>query len=366
MATYESGTGNGYKLRMVVDVTSQNAGNKTSTISWSLYIVNPSNNYFNARSTGGASLGGSSVWSISASKVNSSPSGAAKLLASGSKTFTHTSAGTLTVAIAANFKTETQGYSWSVPYLSLSANFSPPSFSVVPPKPNSIVMWEYQEQRKLRIETESVAGTILEYQIEHRYTKPGQWTAWTAWTTASAGTTRRIEFDGPKAPLKYEFRSRARNAQGWGEWSDVKSYTVRWAPSKMDPPTVSQNGSTGIFIVTAPVADAHGSVIRQYQIMRRLLPSTTWVYLNPNSNRQVIFSAPEPRAQYEFKARAMSDLGIWHSMTESDSVFATGKPSGPWVKHLGVWKKTQVWVKASGKWKKAYIWSRSKGNWKIY
>lgn len=124
MTTYNSLPGNGYVLRIVIEQLSQNIANNTSSVRTRLYIVTPSHTYFQARATGKLVVNGTTVWSISGTTVNTYANNTAYLLKDDTRTITHNSDGTKTVPVSADFKTDTQGYSWSVPYLAVSGNFA--------------------------------------------------------------------------------------------------------------------------------------------------------------------------------------------------------------------------------------------------
>lgn len=153
---------------------------------------------------------------------------------------------------------------------------------------------------------------------------------------------------------------------GWGPYSSVASLPILWAPDKLDNPTVSIDATTGKITVTAPVATARGTPIRSYQIMSRNNSSGEyggWSYHNVNANRQYIFD-PHPYTGYGFRARAMSNLGEWHTMSESDTVVTQSLPSGPKIFSDDSWRNTQAYVKVNGVWKPATTHMRSGGVWR--
>lgn len=76
-------------------------------------------------------------------------------------------------------------------------------------------------------------ASILEYQVQ-RSTSSSMSGA----TTVSAGTSRSDSISGLAVGDVYYFRVRARNSQGWGAWSDVRSITVPGAPSAPAAPTL--------------------------------------------------------------------------------------------------------------------------------
>ena len=221
MAQYKSNIANGYHLLFNNNATSQSIANNTSTITWSLYISN-GHTYYNARHTGNAVLGGVTLWSQPDATFNSSPSGAAKKIAEGSRTYAHASNGTLSLAVSAALRTITQGSSWSVPQLTISGTFAPPTIPRMANAPGVPLIYEYAD-RTVRL-TSPVATapsgvSITDYQIQRR----DNFRPEVGWTIMECDSNRQCWFTPEKPLTRFDFQARAQTAAGWGPWSSSYS-----------------------------------------------------------------------------------------------------------------------------------------------
>lgn len=362
MPTYSSNTGNGYQLRLTLNVTSQNTTNNTSTVSWLLAISNGST-YYNARHTGNVVLGGTTVWNQPDATFNSSPSGAVKTISSGTRTVTHSSNGTMALSFSAQLRTINQGSSWSVPPLSLSGTYNLPTIPRLPSAPTAwpSAVLDHNARTYTVTSHEATSGApILEYSIERRHNR-GSWSSWTAQT---ANANRQISFQPGSAPVKFQFRSRARTVAGWGPYSAAREFNVVWKPQRLGPPTISENLSTRAITLTAPVASTSGSPITGYQIRRRdNFSGSGWTAHAANLNtRQYSFTPSKPLARFDFQARASTAAG-WGDWSDTySSIDATG--SGPKVRSGGVYRDTNTYVKVDGEWKPALCYVKLGGVWR--
>ena len=221
MAQYKSNIANGYQLLLNINVTSQSITNNQSTVTWSLQISN-GHTYYNARHTGSAVLGGVTLWSQPDATFNSSPSGAVKTIASGTRVYTHTGDGTLTLTLAASLRTITQGKSWSVPQLNLSGTFTPPTIPRMGNAPDVPEIYEY-DYRLIRL-TSPVATapsgvSITGYQIQRR----DNFRPENGWTIMECDSNRQCWFTPEKPLTRFDFQARAQTAAGWGPWSSSYS-----------------------------------------------------------------------------------------------------------------------------------------------
>ena len=220
MAIFYSNTANGYQLQLVVTITSQSIVSNSSVIAWTLQISN-GHTYYNARHTGNAVIGGVALWNQPDAKFNSSPSGKIKIIASGSQVYSHGADGTLSLAVSAALRTITQGRSWSVPQLTLSGTFTPPTIARFANAPGVPAIYQFDD-RWLRL-TSPVATapsgvSITDYQIQRRDNwKPN------IWTVMECDDNRIAWFKPPKPLTTFDFQARAKTAAGWGPWSSSYS-----------------------------------------------------------------------------------------------------------------------------------------------
>ena len=361
MAIFYSNVGNGYRIILHVNVTSQDKVANKSTCSWVLQIET-GHTYYDARHAGSVMIGGVVVWSEPDRRFNSSPSRSVKTIVSGSHTWTHEANGTKVLTVAAALRTITQGMSWSLPLVELTDTYVLPPIPRYPGAPGKPTYSVDHTGRKITVTTPtaSSAAGVLEYQIERRYYT----SSWTAWTAATANSSRQHTFSPGNAPKKFEFRSRARTAAGWGPYSATTVYTLVWKPKPLGYPTVTQDLSTRRITVTALAADASGSTITGYQIRRRdNWNSSDWVILTANlSTRKYEFTPVKPLTRFDFQARASTSAGWSDWGTVFSSIEGTG--SGPWVRVSGVYKRSNAFVKVAGVWRPVVVWVKRDGIWR--
>lgn len=359
MPTYSSNLSNGYRLNVHVTVTSQNVTNLTSTVAWRVEIVNPSRTYFSARVEARFSLNGTTLWSTTNS-ISSGSSGSTKTLASGTHTMKHDSYGRLNASVSAFLKTVTQGRSWSVPGLTVSGTFTPPSFTLIPPAPSNLAIWENNPQRVVYAECATTPGNILQYQLQWQHNRGG---TWNGWNTISDGTNRRVSVAIGRAPVAMQWRARARTAAGWGPWTNPYQREIRWSPDKLGKPVVTTDGKT--ITVTAPEAYAYGTPIRGYRAQYRAVGSSEWQYVVLNNiTRSGSFTPSVPGLRYEVRVNAHSDAGQYFEYSISDPVYVNGQPSGPFIFDGTEWRPSQAYVYTKGAWKPALTYFKSGRQWK--
>ena len=364
MATYSSSTRNGYQLRFTATVTSQNEANNTSTVSWVFAISNGST-YYDARQTGSASLGGVTVWSASGSTFNSGPSRRVKTIASGRRTYSHNNDGSLTLPVSASLRTDTQGTSWAVPQLSLSANFTLPTIPRIPGAPLLPSAALNHDDRTITVTSHIAPSSapILEYQIRRRNNRGG---AWSAYTTVSTGTGRVFTFAAGTAPARYQFQSRARTVAGWGNWSPARTTELVWRA--VAPPglvAISENLSTRRTTLTVPASTANGTPVTRYQVrMRNNHDGAGWTTHNANATTRQYTFTPIPLTRYDFEGRAYTAAGWGPWSANYSSMDSTG--TGPKVRDAGTWRDTNAYAKHQGVWRKVQaVYVKVAGQWKI-
>ena len=224
MAQYTSNIANGYQLLFNINTTSQSIADNTSTIAWSLQI-STGHTYYNARHTGNAVLGGVTLWDQPDATFNSSPSRSIKTIASGTRVYAHSANGTLSLAVSAALRTISQGSSWSVPQLSISGTFTPPTIPRMANAPGVPSIYEYDN--RLIILTSPVATapsgvSITGYQIQRR----DNFRPEVGWTIMDCDSDRQCWFRPEKPLTRFDFQARAHTAAGWGPWSSSYSSIV--------------------------------------------------------------------------------------------------------------------------------------------
>lgn len=221
MATFSSSTANGYKISLAVNASSQDIPNNRSLVDYAFTLTKGST-YYNAKHTGQAVVNGSAVWSASGTTYNASPSGSTNTLASGSMWVSHNSDGTKTISVSANLKTDTQGYSWSLPYVSLSGNYALPTIARMPTAPGVPTVTVNPATGTMKAKTTAAtaaAGNPITGYIFRVYEKRYGSAEWNFTTQWPADSNLEMEFD-PNQPLNtVRFEAAANTAYGNGPWS---------------------------------------------------------------------------------------------------------------------------------------------------
>ena len=88
-------------------------------------------------------------------------------------------------------------------------------------------------------------------------------TSYTKTTDITSGTT-------------YQFRVRAKNVWGYGDWSSVLSVLAATVPDQPDAATTSYDGTTGDVIISWTAPAARGSTISAYLIEIQDKTASTW------------------------------------------------------------------------------------------
>lgn len=136
MATFYGTRQNGYRLRLEINLVSQNLTNNTSVVSYALYIESTTAS-FNAMSVGNCVADGTTVWSVNGTTY-AMGFNASLLLYSGNRTLTHNPDGTKTATGSGAFRTVNQTASWRVPQLSVSGSLVLP---VIPQNDIKVMMF---------------------------------------------------------------------------------------------------------------------------------------------------------------------------------------------------------------------------------
>lgn len=191
---------------------------------------------------------------------------------------------------------------------------------------------------------------ILEWQIGYG-TDP--WNAQLYWGTSGAST-----ITGLASGTTYYFWVRARNALGWGAWSNRSSATTLNNPGQMTAPLMTNVTQISAVATFTPPADA-GSPITAYQI-----GYTTSATLNPSTIVTVTSPATitglPPATTLYFRVRAQNAIG-WSSWSAATMIRTV---AGAKVKVGAVYKDAVPYVKVGGVWKLATPYVRTLGVWR--
>ena len=149
-------------------------------------------------------------------------------LKSGSMWVTHNSDGTKTISVSANLKTDTQGTSWALPYVSLSGNYTLPLIARMPSAPGKPVVTTDPATGRMTATVSpatpnGVPITGYTYRIwEKRYGE----STWVLATQYPADSNRQVRFD-PNQPLnQVVFEACADTAYGSGPYGESSSVTA--------------------------------------------------------------------------------------------------------------------------------------------
>jgi Fibronectin type III domain len=179
-------------------------------------------------------------------------------------------------------------------------------------------------------------------------------------TSVSSGTSIDI---GPfTSGERVYFWARARNAIGWGNWSNRTEATTWKIPDAPAPVTF---GDTDQTTVVANFNDSWdgGQPILERQLGYSLTSSapTTTLAASAGSN---LVSSLNPGKTYYFWARSRNSIGWgpWSAVSQvlliaGARIFTGGqwKRAVPYVKIGGVWKVVRPWVREAGVWKETSL-----------
>lgn len=163
---------------------------------------------------------------------------------------------------------------------------------------------------------------------------------------------------GPFNPgTKVYFWARARNAVGWGEWSNRGEDTTFRQPPTPWPVTFEEIAQTS---VRAKFEDgAYSGDILERQIGYGLSPTTATSFANDISGVNVV-TGLSPGMTYYFWSRTRNAVG-WSAWSERSQITLI---AGARVYVLGIWKRAVPYVRVGGVWKVAEPWVKVAGVWK--
>lgn len=179
--------------------------------------------------------------------------------------------------------------------------------------------------------------------------------------------THQFELDAPTKELtigpwnpgtKVYFWARARNAVGWGEWSNRGEDTTFRNPNAPYPVTFTDVAQTS---VRTKFEDRSGGEVLERQIGYGQNASTPASFANDISGENFL-TGLDPGKVYYFWARTRNSVG-WSAWSDRSQVtliagarvYVSGvwRRAVPYVRVAGVWRVARPWVKVAGAWKES-------------
>ena len=103
----------------------------------------------------------------------------------------------------------------------------------------------FSDALKLAWPTPDSDEPITGYRLQHRTVQGGPDTGWTDFANPNEGNLPKCEINGVPQDKRFAFRIRARNAAGWGQWSDTFSeLETQPREGKRKPNTVQNTPTT--------------------------------------------------------------------------------------------------------------------------
>lgn len=352
MATKTESVGAKGKIRIRVDLVSQNPVKNESKVRvrgdvW-LTSGSSTDNYgtCKARFTGTNSTANKTI--------NGSYSSTKRLILDNTFTVAHGSDGNKTVNYTFHFgptRTSNLGKGGSV-----SVSLKLPQISTKPGQPGNVAtVLTFPSSVTVSYSAASSSSSILEYQIE--YAKNS---GFTSSTVISAGTSLSRAITGLGINSTYYFRVRARNADGWGGWSDTASRAIPNVPGKMATPTSTFATPATITVNFVAPASNGGSPITGYDIQYSTTSDFAQVTTKAVTASPLVLNNLTPNAYYiRARAKNLVGAGAWSDARVETII------SGPKIKVGETYFPTLVFVRYDGIYRTAIPYSKHAGVWRI-
>lgn len=320
MATFYSNNGNysnNYRLRLEVWESATNAGNNSSTVRTQLYIESINGTYFNARATGQHQNTGQGVWSISNSNYDMGGPGS-KLLSDNSREIGHAADGTGTGSAYGDFRTESQGFNWSVPQLSVSGSVVLTNFVRLPSAPNSATFSRNLQSVTVTAGT-STSPLDVGYKVE--YSRNGG--AWTA--QQDMNSSREFTYTGLDWGATYQFRVWATSTEGSSGFTYTSTLAMPTVPGAPSSITIASVNGLDVTVNYANSPSTGGEPITSYTMQYRTSSDngTTWGAWGNNTTvtgNSHTFTSLTPGLLYQFRVYSTNAVGN-SATAESSAVF---------------------------------------------
>lgn len=200
----------------------------------------------------------------------------------------------------------------------------------------------------------SSTSAIVEYQIEYATNS-----SFVNSAVVSVGTALSRAFSGLDKNLVYYFRVRARNSDGFGDWSDTVSQYIPNTPAQMAAP-VTEFKVPATITVYFVAPDNGGSPITNYDVQYSTTSDFAQITTVTTTVSPLVFNNLTPDAYY-FRVRANNLVGSgpW-SAPDMETII-----SGPKINFNGTTYPTLAYVKYQGIYRIAIPYGRKDGIWRI-
>ena len=340
------------KLRINVDLVSQDSVKNTSKVRVKGYVWVTSGK--SGDDTGNCKARFTGTNSTSNKTIKGNYTTTARLILDETFTVTHGSDGNKTVNYTFHFgPTITSGLGKGG---TVSVSLKLPQLSTKPATPTNVAaVLSPPSSISVSYAAASSNSEILEYQI--LYSKNN---TFTDSVSVSSGTALRRTFENLDVDSTYYFKVRARNSDGWGNWSDVANVKIPNVPDKMDKPsTVFKTPATIVVSFVPPPTDG-GSPITGYELQYSTSSDFTIKTTKNIIETTLTLNNLSPDAYYfRVCAKNLIGEGLW-----SDSAIET-IISGPKNNVVGTYQSTLVYVRHEGIYRSAIPYVRYNGDWRV-
>lgn len=342
MATSTIDIGTKGKLRVRVDLVSQDQVNKTSNVRvrGDVWITSGSS----TDNTGNCKAQITGTNSTSSKTIKGSYSDTARLIIDETFVIAHDAFGNASVSYSFQFgptSTKSLGKGGTV-----STSMTLPSLVVKPSiitTVNATVTFPNSINVSYSIPISN--APILEYQIA--YSKNSDLTGP---TYVSAATSLSKTISGLDINVVYYFQVRSRNSDGWSFWSDTIGKSIPNVPNSMPTPNVVFTEPSTLTISFSPPSVDGGSPITGYDVQYSTYTDYSQATTLSITNSPVVLNNLPPNG-YNIRVRAKNLVGAgdW-SATRSIVIF-----SGPKIQleENGPYYPTIVYVRDTDSWKPA-------------
>lgn len=320
MATFYSGYGNGYRLRLELWEESTNAGANTSNVRTQLFIEAGAS-WFNARCTGQHQNTGAVVWSIGGVNINMGGGNRSLLLSDNTRTIGHGSDGSGSASAYGDFRTDTQGQVWSVPQLSVSGSIGLTDFVVLPSAPASATF-----TRTLRNVTVTAGASSSPLPVTYYVQLNRNGAGWTNQQTMSSQSFTYTDLDWGAS---YQFRVWSASSEGASGFTYSSTLNMPTVPSSPSSISVTAVSGLDVSLSYANSPSDGGEPITSYSMQYQTSADdgATWgawtgtVTVSGNSNT---FTSLTPGLLYRFRVYSTNVVGNSEPAVSSSVFVAAG------------------------------------------
>ena len=209
---------------------------------------------------------------------------------------------------------------FTVPVTAAPFNFTAPSApqhltAIVPPSSTLVTLvWNAPENNG--------GSDVLDHLLQFKRSADAEWT--NASTPEANGAN--INLGNGSYGVSYDFRVRARNIHGFGDWSNIAQVTPLQVPDQPQGLTHTAFFSRVILDWDEPIANSQNDAITSYQILRREIGvNSSFVTLVDNTGNTDTAYTDEglnsnTRYVYRIKARNRVGLSVQSAFTRADTL----------------------------------------------